>query len=155
MTARALQMNRSRRAVFVCCDGLSRNWVAGTLTPTLDEIGGRSLWCAQHRSIFPSVTRTSAASIATGCHPSRHGLHGNRMGLLEDGKIVVRDVGSPDFRTYMRAATGGTLRAPTLAERVVGAGGFVAFSNVSPGGAYFLDPDNFGFVYHRSGSLAP
>jgi hypothetical protein len=55
----------------------------------------------------------------------------------------------------MRAATGGTLRVPTLAERVAGAGGFVAFSNVSPGAAYFLDPESFGFVYHRAGSYAP
>jgi hypothetical protein len=77
------------------------------------------------------------------------------MGLIEDGRITVRDVGNPAFRSQMRAATGGTLRVPTLAERVAGAGGFVAFSNVSPGAAYFLDPDNFGFVYHRAGSYAP
>jgi len=44
---------------------------------------------------------------------------------------------------------------PTLAERLAGAGGFVACSNVSPGAAYFLDPDSFGFVYHRAGSFAP
>src|SRR5262249_39601657 len=69
--------------------------------------------------------------------------------------IAVRDVGAPVFRSQMRAATGGTLRVPTLAERVAGAGGFVACSNVSPGAAYFLDPENFGFVYHRAGSYAP
>jgi hypothetical protein len=148
-------MTRSRRAVFVCCDGLGRNWVEEALTPVLAETAGRSLWCAEHRAVFPSVTRVSAASIATGCHPDRHGLHGNRMGLCEDGRIVVRDVGKPDFRTHMRRATGATLRVPTLAERVAAAGGFIAFSNVSPGGAYFLDPDNFGFVYHRAGSFAP
>jgi hypothetical protein len=77
------------------------------------------------------------------------------MGLLENGRIVVRDVGDPGFRSHMRAATGGTLRVPALAEHVAGAGGFIAFSNVSPGGAYFLDPDNFGFVYHRTGSYGP
>jgi hypothetical protein len=77
------------------------------------------------------------------------------MGLIEDGRITVRDVGNPVFRTQMRAATGGTLRVPTLAERVAGSGGFVAFSNVSPGAAYFLDPESFGFVYHRAGSYAP
>jgi arylsulfatase A-like enzyme len=148
-------MTRSRRAVFVCCDGLGRNWLGGTLTPVLDEIAGQSLWCTEHRAVFPSVTRVSAASIATGCYPGRHGLHGNRMGLLEEDKIVVRDVGKPDFRDHMRRATGGTLRVPTLAQRVAESGGFIAFSNVSPGGAYFLDPDNFGFVYHRAGSFAP
>jgi Type I phosphodiesterase / nucleotide pyrophosphatase len=148
-------MNQSRRAVFVCCDGLGRRWVTPTFTPVLCGIAQKSLWCADHRAIFPSATRASAASVATGCRPARHGLHGNRMGLIEDGRITVRDVGKPEFRAQMRAATGGTLRVPTLAERVAAAGGFVAFSNVSPGAAYFLDPESFGFVYHRAGSYAP
>jgi Type I phosphodiesterase / nucleotide pyrophosphatase len=118
-------------------------------------MANRSLWCADHRAIFPSATRASAASVATGCRPARHGLHGNRMGLITDGRISVRDVGNPAFRAQIRAATGGTLRVPTLAERVAASGGFIAFSNVSPGAAYFLDPDSFGFVYHRAGSYAP
>jgi len=148
-------MNNSRRAVFVCCDGLGRSWVAPEQTPLLCDIARESLWCADHRAIFPSATRASAASVATGCYPARHGLHGNRMGLFEDGRIRVRDVGLPAFRNEMRAATGGTLRVPTLAERVAAAGGFIACSNVSPGAAYFLDPESFGFVYHRAGSYAP
>lgn len=145
----------NRRAVFVCCDGLGRNWVRRETTPVLHEIAGRSLWCPDHHAVFPSVTRVSAASVSTGCQPGRHGLHGNRMGLMEDGKVVVRDVGDPAFRTHMRRATGRTLHVPSLAERVAGAGGFVAFSNVSPGAAYFLDPDCRGYVYHRAGSYAP
>ena len=127
---------------------------AGT-TPVLHELARTSLWCAEHGAVFPSVTRVSAASVSTGCLPARHGLHGNRMGLVEDGRIVVRDVGDPDFRSYMRRATGGTLQVPALAERVAGAGGCIAFSNVSPGAAYFLDPEHFGYVYHRAGSYAP
>jgi hypothetical protein len=148
-------MAKSRRAVFVCCDGLGRDWVRPDTTPVLDALRRESLWCADHRAVFPSVTRVSAASIATGCQPARHGLHGNRMGLFEEGRIVVRDVGAPDFRDHMRRATGRTLHVPALAERVAADGGFVAFSNVSPGAAYFLDPDNFGHVHHRSGSWAP
>ncbi|MBI3197420.1 MAG: alkaline phosphatase family protein [Rhodospirillales bacterium] len=148
-------MAGSRRAVFVCCDGLGRNWVQPDTTPVLEDLRQRSLWCDAHSAVFPSVTRVSAASVATGCLPARHGLHGNRMGLIEGGKIVVRDVGNPDFRAHMRAATGGTLLVPSLAERVAKAGGFIGFSNVSPGAAYFLDPEHFGHVYHRAGSFAP
>jgi hypothetical protein len=144
-----------RRAVFLCCDGLGRDWVGPDTTPVLHELGGRSLWCSEHSAVFPSVTRVSAASIATGCHPARHGLHGNRMALLEDGRFVVRDVGTPDFREHMRRATGRTLHVPALAERVAHEGGFIAFSNVSPGAAFFLDPDNHGHVYHRTGSFGP
>jgi predicted AlkP superfamily pyrophosphatase or phosphodiesterase len=145
----------SRRTVFVCCDGLGRNWIGPQGASVLHALQGRSLWCADHRAVFPSVTRASAASVSTGCHPARHGLHGNRMGLFENGKIVVRDVGAPDFRDHMRRANGRTLLVPTLAERVAEAGGCIAMSNVSPGAAFFLDPDAHGHVYHRSGSHAP
>src|ERR1043166_4316483 len=123
-------MNHSHRAVFVCCDGLGRRWVTPTLTPVLCEIAKQSLWCADHRAIFPSATRASAATVATGCRPARHGLHGNRMGLIQNGRITVRDVGKPDFRARMRAATGGPLRGPPPPARAPGKGGFVAFSNV-------------------------
>ncbi len=144
-----------RFSVFVCCDGLGRDWVQPDWTPTLCAMREESLWCAAHQAVFPSVTRVSAASVATGCGAARHGLHGNRMGLIEQGRIVVRDVGKPDFRTWMRDATGGMLRVPTIAERVTAHGGFIGFSNVSPGAAYFLDPEHFGYVYHRAGSWAP
>ena len=145
----------SRRTVFVCCDGLGRNWIGPETTPVLDTLRSSSVWCDAHSAVFPSVTRASAASVTTGCHPARHGLHGNRMGLFEGGRIVVRDVGAPDFREHMRRATGRTLLVPALSERVAKDGGFIAFSNVSPGAAFFLDPDAHGFVYHRSGSHAP
>jgi hypothetical protein len=145
----------SRRTVFVCCDGLGRNWIGPETTPVLDQLRSKSLWCAEHRAVFPSVTRASAASVTTGCHPARHGLHGNRMGLLERGRIVVRDVGAPDFRDHMRRATGRTLLVPALSERVANDGGCIAFSNVSPGAAFFLDPDAHGYVYHRTGSHGP
>jgi Type I phosphodiesterase / nucleotide pyrophosphatase len=43
-----------------------------------------------------------------------------------------------------------------LAERVAGTGGSaIAFSNVSPGAAYFLDPDGWGWVYNAAGSFGP
>ena len=56
-----------RRAVLVCCDGLGRDWVTPDLTPVLHALARDSLWCDAHGAVFPSVTRVSAASIATGC----------------------------------------------------------------------------------------
>ncbi len=144
-----------KRAVYINCDGLCTDWISEEKTPALAALSARGLRCAEHRAIFPSVTRASAAAVATGCRPIRHGLHGNRMGLMEDGRIVVRDAGPPDFRGHMRKALGRTLRVPTMAERVAKHGGFVAYSNVSPGAAYFLDPDEHGEVRHRAGSYGP
>lgn len=144
-----------KRAVYVNCDGLCTDWIRSELTPSLAGLSARGLRCAEHRSIFPSVTRASASAVATGCRPIKHGLHGNRMAFIEDGRLVVRDAGPPDFRGHMRKALGRTLRVPTMSQRVVNHGGFVGYSNVSPGAAYFLDPEEHGEVRHRAGSYAP
>jgi len=150
-------MNASirRRAVLVICDGLRRDLISPELCPELTRLRARSRSFERHRSVFPSVTRSASASIATGCHPGRHGLHGNTMGLPDAEGYAVHNVGEPSFVDALRRATGRTLQVPTLAERLRNHGGAIVFSNVSPGGAYFQDPDGHGYVYHRAGSFAP
>lgn len=147
--------DQTRRAVLMICDGHRDDFVRPELCPAIcDAIrGGRRF--AGHRAIFPSATRASAASIATGCWPATHGLHGNMMGFDEGEGPVVYDVGKPEFRDHMRRATGRTLEVPTMAERLRDVGGVVVMSNVSPGAAYFHDPDGHGHVYHRAGSYGP
>jgi arylsulfatase A-like enzyme len=144
-----------RRVVLVICDGHRADFLSPELTPRIWALAGRGRRFARHRSVFPSVTRVSSACIATGCAPGRHGLHGNTMALDEGEGLVTRDVGHPDFRARMRRATGATLRVPTLAERLAACGGQIVFSNVSPGAAFFQDPDAHGFVYHRDGCHGP
>jgi hypothetical protein len=56
----------------------------------------------------------------------------------------------------MRRATGRTLHVPTLAERLRRHGETsISCANVSPGAAYFQDPDGHGWVYHAAGSYGP
>ncbi|MFN4016943.1 MAG: alkaline phosphatase family protein [Reyranella sp.] len=148
-----MNASRHRRAILIVCDGLGAEWIDEARTPTLARLLARGFRADDHRAVFPSVTRVSAASIATGCLPGRHGLEGNQMALVEKGRITVHNVGAPSFRETMRRVTGGTLRVPTMAERLAKSGGQVAYSNVSPGAAYFLDPDHFGTVLHRAGSF--
>lgn len=147
--------SRPRRAILVVCDGLGNEWIDAGRTPTLAALRDRHRSASDHRAVFPSVTRVSAASIATGCFPGRHGLEGNQMALVEEGRIAVHNAGAPSFRETMRRATGRTLRVPTMAQRLAAIGGQVAYSNVSPGAAYFLDPEHFGTVLHRAGSFGP
>jgi arylsulfatase A-like enzyme len=144
------------RAVIVICDSLRADLITEADAPFLSELARRSARFANHSSVFPSTTRTSAASIATGCMPARHGLLGNTMAIDEGDGLVCLSVGKPDFRDRLHRATGRTLHMPTLAERVSHVGETaIAISNVSPGAAYFLDPDGFGWVYNPAGSFGP
>jgi arylsulfatase A-like enzyme len=144
------------RAVIVICDSLRRDLISPGDAPFLAELAERTAYFAAHRSVFPSTTRASAASIATGCRPARHGLLGNTMALDEGEGLVCRSAGAPDFRDRMRRATGRTLRVPTLAERLRWHGETsISVANVSPGAAYFQDPDGHGWVYHSAGSYGP
>jgi arylsulfatase A-like enzyme len=144
-----------RRAILVILDGLRRDLVSSETTPHLAAFARQSEQFANYRTVFPSCTRVVSASLATGCHPARHGLQGNTMALLEDGRLVRHDAGHPDFLQHKRRATGRSLAVPTLAERVKDSGGAIVFSNVSPGAAYAHDPDGHGHVYHRAGSFGP
>lgn len=144
-----------RRAVLVICDGMRRDLISPERCPHLAALAARCRRFEQHRSVFPSVTRSSAASVATGCHPARHGLHGNTMGLPDGDGYAIYNVGPPEFVGELLALTGRTLRVPTMAERLRAHGGVIVYSNVSPGGAYFHDPDGHGHVYHRAGSFGP
>jgi arylsulfatase A-like enzyme len=142
--------------VIVICDSLRSDLIDPAGTPFLAELSERAARFAAHRSVFPSTTRASAASIATGCHPARHGLLGNTMALDEGAGLVCRSAGHPDFPDRLRRATGRTLHVPTLAERLRWHGeSSISCANVSPGAAYFLDPDGHGFVYHAAGSYGP
>jgi hypothetical protein len=83
-------------------------------------------------------------------------LLGNTMAIDEGDGLVCLSVGRPDFRDRLQRATGRTLHIPTMAERLARVGeSAIAFSNVSPGAAYFLDPDGYGWVYNAAGSFGP
>lgn len=148
-------MPRKKRAVLVICDGHRNDLVQPDLCPEIFGLTAKGQRFLRHTAVFPSVTRASSATIATGHLPSGHGLHGNKMGLSGPDGIGILDVGKPEFVRQMRCALGRTLKVPTLAERFAAAGGSVVFSNVSPGAAYFQDPDAWGHVYHRAGSYGP
>lgn len=147
-------MNK-RRAVIVVCDSLRADMLAPAVMPRLCALRDAGLVFTRARGVFPSTTRTSAASLATGCLPAQHGLLGNTMVLDEGQGLVCLSVGKPDFFERWHRASGGTLLRPTLAERLAAHGGAAVYSNVSPGAAYAHDPDGHGHVFHRSGSWGP
>ena len=141
--------------MLVVCDGLRADMITPELTPNLARLAGDSQIFASHRGVFPSTTRVTSASIATGCLPAKHGLEGNVVALDEGDGLVAVSAGPPDFRDRFYKARGGTLMVPTLAERLREHGGSIVFSNVSAGAAQFQDPDGYGHVYHRQFSYGP
>jgi arylsulfatase A-like enzyme len=144
-----------RRAIVVVLDGLRRDLIDEERTPALARFAASAESFVAHVSMFPSATRVVSASFATGCTPARHELQGNSLALMEAGRLVYHDAGSPEFLQHKRRVTGRSLAVPTLAERLAHSGGMILFSNVSPGAAYAHDPDGHGFIYHRAGSFGP
>lgn len=141
--------------VLVVCDSLRPDLVDARTAPTLARLRDEAAFYLFFRGVFPSTTRTSAASIATGCLPAQHGLLGNTMVLDEGDGLACVSVGKADFFDRLRRATGRALGRATLAERVGALGPAIVMSNVSPGAAYAHDPEGAGFVYHRAGSFGP
>lgn len=142
-----------KRVVIVICDGLRGDMVTPEYTPNLDRIARYGARFTNHRGVFPSTTRTTAAAISTGCLPARNGLEGNAVALDFGQGYEVMSVGPPGFRDKMFEALGRTLKVPTLSERV--GGDAVIFGNASPGAAMFLDPDGHGELLHRDVAFGP
>ena len=136
-------MTRPPMAVLVVCDSLRADLVDEATAPALSRLRAQAASFPRFRGVFPSTTRTSAASIATGCHPASHGLLGNTMVLDEGDGLRCLSAGKPDFLDRLRRATGRALARPTLHERVAARGAAVLMSNVSPGAAYVHDPERW------------
>jgi arylsulfatase A-like enzyme len=148
-----------RRVVLVVCDSLRADLVDARSAPTTTRIATAGTRFSAFCSVFPSTTRTSAASLATGSLPASHGLLGNTMAIDEGHGLVCVSAGKADFLDRLRRSRGGAdgraLGRQTLHERVAPLGAAVAMSNVSPGAAYVHDPEGAGYVWHRSGSFGP
>ena len=148
-------MPAERHAVLIVVDGLRGDLVNDVFTPNLHRLATSARWYPNHRAVFPSATRVNSASLATGCFPASHGLHGNVVALDEGDGLVPVPVGPPEFRERLRRATGRTLRRPTMSERLRKHGGAANWLNSSPGAAHMQDPDGHALLLHRSGSHRP
>lgn len=135
--------------VTVVCDGMRPDFVDDAITPTLARLRREGTWFGAHRGIFPSVTRASSASIATGAHPISHGLRGNSIAFPGADGLVFHDVGKPEYHAAHFAQFGRWLDRPALAARVAAVGGAIHVSNASPGTAYFHDAEGHGALFHR------
>ena len=128
----------SRRVVLFVLDGLRPDFVTDALTPHMMALGKEGVWFTNHHAVFPSVTRVNASSIATGCHPGRHGLVDNMLYLPEISPDPIDTGNYQALQTIDRATGGRLLDTSSLTEILGTAGRRVAVATTCTTGACFL-----------------
>lgn len=128
-------------SLVMVLDGLRPDYVTAELMPNLHELGERGVVCRNHHSVFPTVTRVNAASIATGSYPARHGLMGNSVYFPEISPDTKFDTAEAADLQRIEAVTGGQLlTTPSLGEILQQAGRkLLAVSSGSSGSAFLLN----------------
>jgi len=132
---------RDHFSLVIVLDGLRPDYVTPELMPNLHALGQRGVVGRNHHSVFPTVTRVNAASIATGCYPARHGLMGNSVYFPEIAPDKKFSTGNAAHLQRIEAATGGhLLTAPSLGELLEARGRkLLAVSSGSSGSAFLLN----------------
>lgn len=107
----------NRHFLIVSFDGLRPDLIGPELTPNLWRLKAVAVTLANHRTIYPSETRSAFPSLITGATTDRHGMVGN--------KYVDRTVKPPRYidtsdavllRRLDIESGGGLYSAPSLGE---------------------------------------
>jgi hypothetical protein len=139
-------MDADTRILVVVVDGCRPDCLNSELMPRCYwEAKGGVIGIAHHAAL-PSVTRVNAATMATGCYPSRHGLMANTIYVPELNPTGGISTGSRKNLLDAAKAWGGRLlTAPTLAELLDQHGQkLLVCSSGSSGSATLLNPTGAG-----------
>src|SRR5713101_2806246 len=104
--------------VFVV-DGMRPDAITADDTPTLFRLRGEGVEFTNSHSVFPTVTRVNAATIATGMQPGTHGIVGNQ--IYVPAVDVRRAFDTSNFRNLLaldRTSAGRLVMGLTLGERL-------------------------------------
>ncbi|MGW3954865.1 alkaline phosphatase family protein [Streptomyces sp. NPDC004752] len=132
-------------------DGLRPAALSASTTPFLSRLADEGCSYDHAVAAFPSLTRANAATLATGCHPGRTGVFGNRVWHPEVGHI---DTGNADDVRRLRGA--GAMPQESVAERLSRSGHrTVVIGNGSAGCTYLLNPGSDAGHGTRIASVGP
>ncbi len=128
------------RVLLVVVDGLRPDHVTPGTTPTLAAIAAGGVASLAHHSIYPTVTRVNATSLATGMFPSAHGILDNTIFLPSVDSTRTLNTGDAREMQHADSVLGGHLiTAPTMHELLAARGlRSVVASAGSSGSAYLL-----------------
>jgi arylsulfatase A-like enzyme len=124
--------------LVIVVDGLRPDYVTPDLMPRLVRLGQRGVVFNAHHSVFPTVTRVNAATIATGTYPETHGLLGNTVYFPAVNPARGLDTGSRENLEAIARVDPPLLTAPSLGEILQRAGRKVLAVGSSTSGATFL-----------------
>src|SRR5712691_1413755 len=136
-------MRRASRSVIVfVVDGLRPDAITLEDTPTLFRLRTEGVEFTNSHSVFPTVTRVNAATIATGMQPGTHGIVGNQIYAPAVDPRRAFDTGNVRNLLALDRASGGRLvMGLTLGERLRAHGLTLAgVSSGSTGSSFLLNP---------------
>jgi len=132
------QPRAANTQLVIIVDGLRPDYVTPSLMPRLVRLGQRGVVVNAHHSVFPTVTRVNASSIATGTYPETHGLMGNTVYIPAVNAARGLDTRSRENLEAIARADGLLLTAPSLGEILQRAGKKLLAVGSSTSGATFL-----------------
>ena len=145
------------RVLIAAFDGLQSAQISPSLTPTILGLARDGVVFTRHHAVFPTVTRTNAASMVTGRHPGGHGLAANSVVVpgFPPGEVI--DALEPTLARLAAATGGRVLLAPTLGEFLAAHGrAYAAVVGGTSGNAYVQHPraaSTAGAVVHADFTL--
>ena len=130
-----------QRHLLIVLDGLRPDYVTPEVMPNLHALGERGVVFTDHHAVYPTVTRVNAASISTGAYPETHGLMGNAVFFPAVDAARFLSTSERDNLLRVEEVEGERLlTAPTLGERLQGAGlRMLVASAGSSGSSYLLN----------------
>ncbi|MBZ9602992.1 alkaline phosphatase family protein [Phyllobacterium chamaecytisi] len=138
------------RFLIISFDGLRPDLVSPDLTPNLYRLQSLGVTLSEHRTIYPSETRSAFPSLVTGATTRRHGMVGNQY--VDRSVTPSRCIDTSDavlLRKLDLESGGRLMSAPTLGEILAAEGRSMAvLATNTPGTTRFFHhkAENFGHV---------
>ncbi|MGV6875838.1 alkaline phosphatase family protein [Pseudochelatococcus sp. B33] len=133
-------MSESTRFLIVSFDGLRPDLICLELTPNLCRLQSLGATLSEHRTVYPSETRSAFPSLVTGTTTSRHGMVGNKY--VDRSVMPPRYIDTADavlLRQLDLESGGRLMSASTLGEILASAGRSLAvLATNSPGTTRFF-----------------
>jgi len=148
----AAQAPAGRTTLVIVVDGLRPDYITPAQMPRLVKLSQRGIVFNAHHSVYPTVTRVNASSLATGTYAETHGLLGNNIYIPSVNASRGLDTGSRENLEAVARAEGQLLTTPSLGELLQQAGRkLLAVGSGTSGAAFLLNHTvaNGAIIHHE------